>query len=396
MKKVYTNYLYLIGLALGLVACNEPKTFVPTNTDRFVYDNNDFYQQADQILQADYMIVPDVSYSMLDSKNKVLEALNLFSQELISEGIDYRIGFVRGTTQSAGFYYGAIPSNFMASVLTASSSSSIVNQVATALSSFAGANAPNWVFILEAAKKTVEAQKNSFLRESAQLVYVFISDNDERTHSSTGNLSTSTQFVNKYSPALQAVKTNSAYVNARAIVHGAGGCATLNYPGAAQGTRLSAVANSIEGSSNGTVCIQSTAQTLADSLSGLARDVTKTTKRFKIQAQPDPNTIEVRVGTAGNLTSATGWSYHANTNEIVFANGSEPQPSQQVEITFEMLMKLSKAPRINTVVVTKNGALVPQSDANGWTYNASTKEIRLVGTYKPNHTDLILVNYQVQ
>ncbi|MEO5666969.1 MAG: hypothetical protein ABIR96_02805, partial [Bdellovibrionota bacterium] len=110
MNKVYTQYLIAMAGLLSLTACNDPKTFVPTNTEKFTFYEQDFYSQAQQVLQADYLIVPDMSYSMNTSKATLESALDQFSSTLADQNIDYRIGFVQGTVQSNGFYAGAIPS----------------------------------------------------------------------------------------------------------------------------------------------------------------------------------------------------------------------------------------------------------------------------------------------
>jgi len=396
----------LIAIAglLSLSACNDPKTFRPTNTEKFTFYEQDFYQQAKKVLQADYLIVPDMSYSMYTSKATLLDALDQFSTDLADENIDYRIGFVRGTVQSNGFYPGAIPSAFLGSVLDASSSSSLRDKVAGQLADLAKPNAPNWPFLLEAAKKTLDARKSSFLRKAAQLVYVFISDADDLGPASTlGAAKVSGRTTASYIDILKnSYKSDDDYVSARAFVYtNAGGCnaPTNNGQNGAAGTNLKTVANGVDALGNATVCLND-ALAMADSLRDVARNVTRPTKRFKLQAQPVSGSITVRIGDANNILVAEPqsggsypWQYNASSNEIVFTGAPAPA-GKKLSIEYDMVMKLARSPKVNTMVVTLNGDVVPQG-ANGWQYNSSTRMLTLGGGWAPQHGDSILVNYEV-
>lgn len=391
MTKLYTSYLYLIAGLIGLAGCNDPKTFIPTNTDSFVFYEQDYYQQASQLLQADYLIVPDVSYSMRSSEAELENALDLFVSDLANSHIDYRIGIVRGTTQSAGFYEGAIPSTFLGSVVKPGSNSSVRSKIANIWSSFFGANGPNWVFILEAAKKTLQNKGSSFLRSTAQLVLVFISDSDDLGNQELGRSN------EHYANAFKAFKSNPDYLSARAFVTGIGGC-SLKGPsgyGYKAGTRLSWVANAVDSLGDGTICLDD-GEEMAVSLQDLAQDVTKKTKRFKLQAQPVPGSVSVSVGGSNTPQDHAnyGWNYNESKNEIVF---DQAIPSgSSLQITYDMVMKLSRQPRLESMVVLLNGNDVPQSNSNGWNYNSGTKELRLTGSYSASHSDKIVVNYEVQ
>jgi hypothetical protein len=392
MTKHYTWHLNLIFTGLiGLSACSNAKTFVPTNTDTFIFYEHDYYQQASKLLQADYLIVPDMSFSMRASKDSLEYALDEFAKDLAAKNIDYRIGFVRGTTQSRDFYPGAIPSDFMGPILHPESGTSARSQIASALAQLAEPNAPNWVFIMEAAKKTLQNKGSSFLRGPAQLVLVFISDSDERDHPQVPY--NNTHYIN----AFKAMKSNPDYISARAFVTGIGSCplfGSTDY-GYKAGTRLSAVANAVDSLNNGTFCLRY-GDDMADSLKNVARDVSKKTKRFKLQAQPVPGTVSVLVngGLIPQNHGTYSWIYDSSNNEIVF-NTAIPE-SASLQINYDMMMKLSREPRINSIVVTLNGAIVPKSDSNGWQYNPATKELYLSGSYAPSHTDKIVVSYEVQ
>ena len=392
MNKVYSQYLIVMSGLLALTACNDPKTFVPTNTEKFTFYEQDFYTQAEDVLQGDYIIVPDMSYSMNTSRSTLLSALDQFASSLADENVDYRVGFVQGTVQSNGFAPQYVPSTFLGSVLDPSSNSTIRDAVAGQLAELAAPNAPNWPFLLEAAKKTLDAQKSTFLRSAAQLIYVFISDADD-----LGNSKISGRSNSYYSSALKAFKSNSAYVSARAFVYtNSGGCVAPSNNGqsGAAGTRLSAVAASINASGASTICLNN-ASSMAASLENVARNVTRPTTRFKLQALPVTGSIVVKIG-GGNIPQNHAnyeWNYNAANNEIVFTD--QPAPAgTSLAIEYDMIVKLARAPKVSTIVVTLNGTVVPEG-ANGWQYNASTRELTLGGGFSPQHGDSILVNYEV-
>ncbi len=391
MTNFYTRYLSAVGVLLALSACNDPQTFVPTNTEKFVFYERDRYTQASVVLQADYLIVPDMSWSMGSSKSSLMSALNQFSQYLAEEDIDYRVGFVRGTnqsrvsSQSLSYYESTIPSAFLGSVLEASSSSTMRDKVAQQLAELAAPNAPNEVFILEAAKRTLAARASKFLRNAAQLVYVFISDGDD-----VGQDTFSGRSQAHYVNALQGYKNDPDYINARAFVYGGNNCPVPQYRQA--GTRLANTAAALNSSGPSRRCL-SNYNSMAASLEDLARDVSKPTKRFALRAKPIANTIAIRVNNSyiPQNHASYGWTYNATKNEIVF---DDPIPaSAALDIEYEMVMVLARQPRVDTMVVTLNGSQVPKSS---WTYNSSTRELRLTGAYAPTHSDLILVNYEVQ
>ena len=397
MGKLKYQYLYKLTALLSvgfLGACNEPTTFVPTNTEQFVYDNRDYYQQASKLLQADYLIVPDFSYSMTTSKADVEDALEEFADYLDSTNVDYKVGFARGSTQSAGFYEGAIPSTFMGSVLSKTSSASAQSLVAEKLSLLAGPNAPNLVLILETAAKVIQSQASSFLRESAQLVYVFISDSDDAGNTVLNSNRTTSYYVDQLSGA----KSHIDYISARALVtQGTNTCPLAGNPayGYKAGTRLKSVASSLDASADSFLCLGQS-DDLADSLKDLARDVSKPTRRFKVQADADPSSIQVRVNGSLVNPGASTWTFKANTNEVVFKNSAKPAESATVEITFDMIMTLERQPNLSSTVVTLNGQQVPQSNSSGWSINTNNLQIEFHGSWIPNSGDIILVSYEVQ
>ncbi|MEO5667609.1 MAG: hypothetical protein ABIR96_06100, partial [Bdellovibrionota bacterium] len=283
------------------------------------------------------------------------------------------------------------PSTFMGSVLDTSSNSSLRDQVASQLSDLAAPNAPNWPFLLEAAKKTLDAKKSSFLRSAAQLVYVFISDADDYGSAKLGK--TDSTYISQ----LKSYKSNAAYVSSRAFVYSnTSGCnaPANNGQNGAAGTHIKAVSAGINASGTSFICLNNAA-TMAASLDNVARDVTRPTTRFKLQAQPVAGSVAVKINGAYKTQGAADypWTYSSSTNEIVFTGAPAPAGAS-LAIEYDMVVQLARQPKVDTMIVTLNGADVPQG-ANGWQYNSSTRLLTLGGGWAPHQGDVILVNYEV-
>ncbi len=398
-KKMH-NYLYTYAalIAVGMLgACNEPTTFVPTATEQFVYDNRDYYQQASKLLQADYLIVPDTSYSMNVSKAGLESALYDFASYLQNEDIDYRVGFARGTTQSNGLALQHLPTNFIGSILTPTSGISTQSQIANGIADMGVPNAPNVPVILETAKRVIESQYSNFVRQGSQLVYVFISDADDRSHDLSGVAGGGT--TSHYADVLASQKSHPDHISARAFVTTGNNtsCPLLgsaNY-GYKAGTRLLSVASSLDAGGDSFRCLGDY-DNLAASLENLANDVSKPTRRFAVQANAEPSSIVVRVNGSVVNPGINTWTFKSNTNEVVFKNAAKPADNATVEITFDMIMKLNRLPKLSSMVVTINGSQVPQSNGSGWSLDTNTLELKFHGGWQPNNGDTILVSYEVQ
>jgi hypothetical protein len=376
---------------VALSGCEEPTTFVPTSTDRFSYYDRDLYNQANEVLQADYLFVTDVSYSMVDEVDNVLSSLDGFANYLRDEEIDYRIGFVRGTTSSRGDTYKYIPKTLIGPAFTNKTTAVTIENLIRAqleIEGFGTPNAPNAGFMLEAARRTANNSSLGFLREAAQLVYVFISDTDD--------ISSIDSFLNRgvasYVESLS-VKTDASYINARAWVTGqSADCVTNTAEGDKPGNRLAQAARALNtGSSEEIHCLYES--DLSGSLQDLARNVTRPTKRFKLRATPVVSTITITVDGVPSVRG-TDWDYVAATKEVVFRTGHEPGPSTELDIQYSPVLRLSTKPKDTSLVVTVDGSAIPKNNNEGYTYDASKNEILFQGSYKPDEGSEIRVTYQ--
>jgi hypothetical protein len=390
-------FLYAWVAIFGVVACQEPTTFEATNTDKFTYDNEDDYEQAKKVLKADYVIAVDYGYRMDDHVEALIETFDSFLSDLGDEGIDYRVGFVRGATQYSGNTQetrDGTPTNFLGkSFLSRSSSSSTENKIMDTLFCPFGnycvgePNAPQEVLMLEAVARALDSQKSKFLRDSAQLVLAFFSNADDSSDDIFGSSRTTSYYKSKF----RSYKDDNAYVSARAFVRGttsgcAAGSSTYGY---ATGTRLKTVAE-IDAGGEGNHCLDD-ADYMSSMLEDLARDVTRPTKRFKVQSKAVGTTVKVFID--GDEADSSDWSFNASTNEVIFDDGAEPDPEQSLLITFVPIIELSRDPDVESMSVTVDGSKVSRSNSNGW--SVSDRRLLFHGSAVPDHNAKIVVNYQV-
>lgn len=383
---------FLFGtLALVASACNNPETFFTTRTDRFTNHISDNYSQASQLLQADYLFVVDFSYSMSrngsgDSKTaQLLNSMSLFTENLRNQEIDYRIGFTNGNSHAGNA--AEISNDFVAPFLTLETLSSLESEILAQIGTVGEPLNRNTNYLLEASKRTLSARATSFLREAAQLVVVFVSDSDDVSHQN--NQITGDKTVAGYTQSLRGFKSHPSYINARSLTAGVAANCTLQNSYDVAGTRIASVAQQLDALEAAPSCIY---RPFSESLADLARNVTRPTNRFRIRGNPEPSSIYILENGATVATSR--YSYNSVTNEIIFAQGQEPALSANLEIVYDMLFPLSQRPRTNSISVTLNGISVPQSQTQGWTYNASENRIEFHGSARPSEGDDIRINYE--
>lgn len=378
----------LAAMTLFASACKEPNTIAPTYTDRFKNDTYENYTTANAILRGDYLLVLDYSYSMNSKVSELTDSLQGFADDLRNKDIDYRIGVVRGNFHGTASTNAEVkawtPDNFIAKFIDIGKNNILDSVLLDQVSQVGGELQQNRTVLLEAARRTLTARKNTFLRDEAQLIVVFVSDSDDESNNYTTAYGHDTS-VAAYASNLKSYKL-PGYTNARAIVAGYGGCPT-KYSYDKAGTRLWQTAHQVDGSSPS--CLY---DTFTESLGDLAQNVTKPTNKFKLQSTPLGN-VTVRVDGI-DVPSAGNWNYKASTNEIIFVAGQEPGPAQQVELFYEIAFKLKQKPIVSTITVTVNGSTVPQSNSNGWSYLASENRIVFNGAAVPADGADVRVTYE--
>lgn len=390
-KNILNNWVpLLMGFALLLfnTACsNDPEVFKPNGSNSYDAYTNDNYRTADAILQADIVIVMDYSMSMnFFSKPDLIRNLHIFTQTLASEGIQFKIAFVHGLIQT-GAPISTLANDFVGPVLN--NSSDIASAINFQTGFIGQVNNANENYFASAASKIMYNESSGFLREAAQLVYVFFTDDDDHN-------SPSAYWA--YSDYLKSFKSHPDYVTARALLNGVTTSDGVFCPligngnnGNGPGTWLSALANDLDSQGRGTYCLNDTDSNI---WTNLGRNIVKPTDRFKIQGRPDPSSIEIFI----NGTATTSWVYIPATNEIVFNSGSEPAASASLLITYNPIFELTGTlTDVNSIVVTLNGAGIANDAVNGWSFYGGTNNLIILnGNSRPNRThngDRVVINY---
>lgn len=366
-------------------ACSQPESFVKNKIDSFEVDTIDNYKQAKSLLQADYVISVDFSYSMSGGCNansvynctspkitRLFDSLDSFAANLASAGIDYRIGFVRGSKQSTTM---AADTDFISGlVVTSDLGSSLTQLIRGRLGPVGKPLEGNVTSVVETTAKVLANRGGTFLRDSAQLVTLFVTDNDDTEES-----------AQSYRNAIRSTKSDSSYVSARAVLAGTNpDCYTdPSLPevyGEAYGSNVANVVNLLSpADTNKISCIMDNFSSI---LNNVARKISRQTKRFKLQVpNPDPETIKVYIN--GTLQDETFYSYEANTNEIVFNDAKKPDPDAALRIEYDQNYVLTSRPAVDTIEVRFNNSVVGRSETNGWSYDAAMNRIVLNGAAKP-------------
>jgi hypothetical protein len=386
-----TAHLYqLVLMGLVLAGCKQPKTFRPTFTDTYQINTTDSYDQADALLQADYLFVLDTSFSMQDELTDLANSMDEFADYLSGSSIDYRVGFVSGNVH--GTFVTPCTSNGWAANCFASSLAFMGGDFFSPSTTSAGFQTivdtigqplqPNRVFALEAADRSIDTLGSSFLRDSAQLVYVFVAgDDDEFTSRAPAS----------YISSLKAAKSDDSYVSSRAFVYTDSVCEPSGgyQNGEGGAPRIAEVSQGLDSLATPAACL---ADPNASLLEDLARNVTRPTDRFKLLGTPVAGTLQVIVN---GTPMSSGFTLNAASNEVIFASGSEPALSASLRFEYEVAFVLSKSPKLDTVVVEVNGAKVSKSDSNGWSYLESEKRIVFNGASKPANGSNVKVSYEV-
>jgi hypothetical protein len=406
----------MMALAAGMLSgCQQPQTYVPTNTDRFINDSSESYAQANKLLHADYLFVIDFSYSMQSKRADLWDSMSGFAQDLRDAGIDYRIGIIDGGyqgTAGVGEAGAWTHGNFVTPFLSTASTGSLEDAILAQLRNVGEPLQTNHPVLLESARKTLKEQKGAFVRPEAQLVMTFITDNQDESSSTdldydatkSARYVSENKFNGKVADYVSAFKTlKPNYLSARAIIAGVnnGTTACALQPSIAGGgiydkasTKIAEVAKQLSADP-----VNQTISCLYDrfdqNLASLARNVTKPINRFTLPSVPVAGSVSVRVNGA-DVPAAGNWSYVAASNEIVFADGHYPDFGASVEFDYETPFILSRAANASTLQVEVDGHLVSQDAVNGWTYLAGENRVVFNGSSKPADGAEVRISYEVQ
>lgn len=414
--------LFSFVLATFMVAAcsKDPKTFESARIETFTVDNRDEYQQANKILQADYMFVVDVSASMgfnsgnladpnASKKDEFMAGLVNFVDSLRGQnvnngdGVNYRIGFINGNVHAGrknnligrGFYKNIL----IDSIMPSSQQDSLIDQ----LQDIGATLNENTNLMLEAADQAMKVEKSRFVRPGSQLIYLFVSDTDDESPNYISSGTSTSDYATKLIQHKGTASNIPAFVSARAIVAGVNSnCDPAEDFGETTGRRLAETARIIENRgraisgapavSDSAVshCILRASSQFPALLDQLARDVSKPTNIFQLQvANVDVNSIKVYKD--GELLNNSEWTYLSGTNAVKL--NVTPPASSRITLRYNQFFVLKSAPtNLSQLQVQVGGSLVPSSSTDGWVYNPSKNRIEFNGTPLPNGT-VVKVSY---
>lgn len=266
--------------------------------------------------QVDFLLVVDDSGSMTPKQSSVASQATAFFQTLQGSKIDYQIGVTTTDTTGTNYPAGCFRGTYKI----------ITPQTPNALKEFQGnVNAGNTGSPqekgLEAAYEALSSTRlndpkcnKGFLRQGADLVIVFISDEND----------VSPKPVADYVTFFKSLKRGIVIAT---LVGPQGGCSGTN-GNASYGSRYIQVAQSF------TSFFQSICN-LGGAMNKIAalRPAGSLLDTFKLQGQPsDPASITVTV----NGITATGWSYDPSTNTITFNATSIPPAEASIKVTYDV------------------------------------------------------------
>jgi len=416
--------LKLFGLILCVwivAACSkDPKTFESARIETFTVNSQDDYQQANKILQADYMFVVDVSASMgfnsgntndprASKREEFMSGLTDFIDSLQdqpvnnNDGVNYRVGFINGNVHAGrkndlngrGFYKNIL----IDSIMSNAQQNILINQ----LQDIGATLNENTNLMLEAADRVMGTQKQNFVRPGSQLIYLFVSDTDDESPNYFSSGTSTSEYATKLIQHKGTASNIPAFVSARAIVAGMNtNCTPAGDFGESQGRRLAETAQIIENRGRAIAsqapvsasavshCILRASSQFPALLDQLARDVSKPANIFQIgTANVDVQSIKVYKN--GNLIPNSEWVYMSGSNAVKL--DVTPEASSSITLRYNPFVILKGAPQnVSEIQVQVAGSVFPTSQTNGWVYNASKNRIEFKGDYLPDNS-VIKVSY---
>jgi hypothetical protein len=277
-------------------------TKVPTEGlgDYYGWITDEFEQET--LKDIDILFVVDNSGSMRRVQTSLADNFDIFINIFAASGVDYHIAFI--TTDNPSFVGEIVTPLFSDPIGEANSQIISIGISGSAMEKGIDSS-------YESLRGSGDAAPGStFLRDSAKLVIIYISDEDD--HSSTTPSVASAYFL--------ALKMSSAYVTAHAVIGDVpGGCST-----AQSGDLYNDVVMLMSGTSL-SIC----ATDWGTPMENLAVE-SMVNNSFTLSDSPVEQTIEVLVD--GIISYS--WTYDSIYNAVVFDAMSIPQNGQTIEVNY--------------------------------------------------------------
>lgn len=323
--------LYFLSFGL-LVSCGPPAPqFSILETSQGAYQGNTSNNKVD------ILWVVDNSGSMLTKQQSLATSFSSFTSVFINRGFDFNMAIL--TTDTRTVLAGGQESKFQGTPTVLSQtvsnwSSTFQTNVVVGFNGDSDAK-PLDAVINGLSTANLAGDNAGFLRSSAHLAVIFVTDADDDDES-TNRRAALISFLDALKPA---------------VVDPSTGLSKRNYT-------LNAVA--------------------VDTSNG----------QYTTCGAPYENGLELQA-----LVAATEGSF-ASICEADFSSGLTTLSNGIAEVITQLPLK--RAPNTSTITVTFNGAMVPNNSTNGWTYVSSGQKIVFHGTYIPTDGTSINVSYTPQ
>ncbi|MDZ4662662.1 MAG: hypothetical protein SGJ18_13700 [Pseudomonadota bacterium] len=338
------NLISLIILVTQLVACGERDPSISLLPEQIRFIQNSTKLNA----KVDILWVMDNSGSMQTSQQNVADNFNVFINDFVTKGYDYRIA-VTGTDAYRSLYQNNLSlSKFRDGNGTTHSNVFVIypntpNLIPTFMTNILlGTSGSGDERMFQSFHQSLINPLNSgFLRSDSHLAVVMVTDEDDfsRNHSASNNHNYADALmypVNTYVSFLESF-TNSSGANARFTTHAIAifddACKTfLNSSGAGRiiAQRVGQLVDATDGVKS------SLCDDFAGSLGAISQSILENSSEFFLDREPNVDTIFVRVNSAVVPNSATnGWTYNAASNSIRFHNGAVPAQGAEIVIDFD-------------------------------------------------------------
>lgn len=279
--------------------------------EKWVTDS--FAQDGDA--RVDILFVVDNSGSMGGNQTNLKNNFDDFIAVFVGAGVDFQIAII--TTDSP---------TFVGSVITSSTPDPITefeNQI-NSIGTTGSAYEKGLWYSYTSTSSGGDASPGSstgFLRESAKLVVVYVSDEADYSHQTYGSGGSTSMTPADYTAHLQTLKTSSDLVIAHAVAGDYPGGCTAN-GGAQFGDGYYDVVNDLGGTFM-SICAEDWSVTMDT----LARE-SMAQVLFELTEDPVEDTISVSV----NGYMSTDWSYDSSLNAVTF--GTPPADESTIDITY--------------------------------------------------------------
>ena len=302
------------------ITSNDPVNSLSTSMHEGIGDYEAWVQDSftqDGDATVDILFVVDNSGSMSANQSNLKNNFDDFMAVFVSAGVDYQVAII--TTDQ---------SEFIGDIITPLTSDPVTefgNQID--LVGYGGSAIEKGLWYAYESTTTGDASSSSsagFLRESARLVLVYISDEPDASTSSAYGGGSSTMTPSDYSASLLSLKTSSSLVVAHAVAGDyPSGCSGNGH--ATFGDGYYDVVNDLGGTFM-SICAEDWSVTMDT----LARE-SMAQHLFNLTDNPIEDTISATVD--GYVS--TDWSYDSSLNAVIFSVA--PSDGSVIEIEYAVL-----------------------------------------------------------